>query len=36
MNNNVQGEADLVAIGQYGHTAIEALVVPDPLEPWLN
>jgi ABC-type nitrate/sulfonate/bicarbonate transport system substrate-binding protein len=30
VNNNVQGEADLVAIGQYGHTAIEALVVPSP------
>ena len=28
VNNNVQGDADLVAIGQYGHTAIEALVVP--------
>jgi ABC-type nitrate/sulfonate/bicarbonate transport system substrate-binding protein len=28
VNNNVNGEADLVAIGQYGHTAIEALTVP--------
>jgi len=28
VNGNVEGDADLVAIGQYGHTAIEALVVP--------
>jgi NMT1/THI5 like len=28
VNNNVQGEADLVAVAQYGKTAIEALVVP--------
>ena len=28
VNGNVTGDADLVAIGQYGHTAIEALVVP--------
>ncbi len=28
VNTNVQGEADLVAIGQYGKTAIEELVVP--------
>lgn len=28
VNNNVEVGADLVAIGQYGHTAIEALVVP--------
>ncbi|MCP4226021.1 MAG: ABC transporter substrate-binding protein [Actinomycetia bacterium] len=28
VNTNVQGEADLVAIAQYGKTAIEALVVP--------
>ncbi len=28
VNTNVQGEADLVAIAQYGKTAIETLVVP--------
>ena len=28
VNTNVQGETDLVAIGQYGKTAIETLVVP--------
>lgn len=28
VNNNVQGELDLVAIGQYGKTGIEALLVP--------
>jgi NitT/TauT family transport system substrate-binding protein len=28
VNNNVQGETDLVAVAQYGKTAIEALVVP--------
>ncbi len=28
VNNNVEGEADLVAVGQYGKTAIEALVLP--------
>lgn len=28
VNNNVNGDADLVAVGQYGHTAVEALVVP--------
>jgi NitT/TauT family transport system substrate-binding protein len=35
VNNNVQGEADLVAVAQYGKTAIEALVIPDgsPVDP---
>jgi ABC-type nitrate/sulfonate/bicarbonate transport system substrate-binding protein len=28
VNGNVEGDAGLVAFGQYGHTAIEALVVP--------
>lgn len=28
VNTNVQGEADLIAIAQYGKTAIETLVVP--------
>lgn len=28
VNTNVQGDADLVAIGQYGKTAIEELIVP--------
>lgn len=28
VNHNVQGDAGLIAIGQYGHTGIEALVVP--------
>ncbi len=28
VNTNVQGDAGLVAIAQYGHTGIEALVVP--------
>jgi NitT/TauT family transport system substrate-binding protein len=28
VNSNVNGDAGLVAIGQYGHTAIEALLVP--------
>jgi ABC-type nitrate/sulfonate/bicarbonate transport system substrate-binding protein len=28
VNTNVQGEADLVAIAQYGKTAIETLIVP--------
>jgi ABC-type nitrate/sulfonate/bicarbonate transport system substrate-binding protein len=28
VNTNVQGEADLVAVAQYGKTAIEALIVP--------
>ncbi len=28
VNNNVNGDADLVAVGQLGHTGVEALVVP--------
>ncbi len=28
VNNNVQGDAGLIAVGQLGHTGVEALVVP--------